>query len=110
MAVLVPVPEAPAAHGGDSLTVAVRIKPGSSRSRVGGRYLGPYGPALIIAVTAPPVDGRATEAARRALAEALGVRRGAVLLGAGAASRNKIFYVGGVSAEITRLLRQLRDG
>lgn len=92
------------------MTVAVRVKPGSSRSWVGGRYLGPYGPALVIAVTAPPVDGRATEAARRALAEALGVRRGAVSLGAGAAGRNKIFYVGGVSAEIAQRLHQLHDG
>lgn len=104
------MPEAPTACGGDSLTVAVRIKPGSSRSRVGGRYLGPYGPALVIAVTTPPVGGQATEAARRALAEALGVRRRAVSLGAGAASRNKIFYVGGVGAEITQTLHQLRDG
>ncbi|WP_025617907.1 DUF167 domain-containing protein [Salinispora cortesiana] len=105
-----PVPEAPDAHGDEPLTVAVRIKPGSSRSRVGGRYPGPYGPALVIAVTAPPVDGRATEAALRVLAEALGVRRRAVSLGAGAASRDKIFYVGGVSAEIAQTLHQLRDG
>jgi len=104
------VPEASDARIDEALTVAVRIKPGSSRSRVGGRYMGPYGPALVIAVTAPPVDGRATEAARRALAEAFGVRRAAVSLGAGAASRNKIFYVGGSGVEITRTLHRLRDG
>ncbi|WP_018721536.1 DUF167 domain-containing protein [Salinispora fenicalii] len=105
-----PVPEAPDARASESLTVAVRIKPGSSRSRVGGCYLGPYGPALVIAVTAPPVDGRATEAARRALAEALGIRRAAVSLGVGTVSRNKIFYVGGVGAEISEALHRLRDG
>lgn len=29
----------------DSLTVAVRVKPGSARARVGGRFDGPHGPA-----------------------------------------------------------------
>ena len=48
---------------------------GASRTRVGGRYDGPHGPALVVAVHAPAVDGRATEAARRALAEALGSGR-----------------------------------
>ncbi|MFC5945436.1 DUF167 domain-containing protein, partial [Micromonospora harpali] len=62
----------------DTLTVAVRVKPGASRVRVGGRRDGTLGPALVIAVNAPPVDGRATEAARRVLAAALGGRPAAV--------------------------------
>ena len=41
----------------------VRVRPGASRTAVGGRYDGPLGPALVVAVTAPAVDGRATEAA-----------------------------------------------
>jgi len=41
------------------LTVAVRVKPGSSRTRVGGLHAGPRGPALVIAVNAPAVAGRA---------------------------------------------------
>ena len=61
-------------HGRRSITVAVRVKPGASRPGSGGRHDGPHGPALVVAVTAPAVDGRATEAARRALAEALGLR------------------------------------
>ncbi|PMR57528.1 hypothetical protein C1A38_29480, partial [Verrucosispora sp. ts21] len=77
----------------DTFTVAVRVKPGASRARVGGRYDGPYGPALVIAVNAPAVDGRATEAARRALAEALGVRPATVSLRTGAASRDKLFQI-----------------
>ena len=75
------------------VTIAVRVKPGASRTRVGGHHDGPHGPALVIAVTAPAVGGRATEAARRALAEALGVRRSAVALRTGAASRDKLFTV-----------------
>ncbi len=94
----------------DTLTVAVRVKPGASRARVGGRFDGPHGPALVIAVNAPAVDGRATEAARRALADALGVRPAAVSLRAGAASRDKLFLVERPTPELPEVLRRLRDG
>ncbi|MEU5721743.1 DUF167 domain-containing protein [Micromonospora sp. NPDC047738] len=92
------------------LTVAVRVKPGAARARVGGRFDGPHGPALVIAVHAPAVDGRATEAARRALADALGVRPAAVSLRAGAASRDKLFLVERPAAGLPDVLRRLRDG
>ncbi|MFR9777675.1 DUF167 domain-containing protein [Micromonospora sp. MS34] len=94
----------------DPLTVAVRVKPGASRARVGGRFDGPHGPALVIAVNAPPVDGRATEAARRALADALGVRPAAVSLRTGAASRDKLFLVERPAPGLADVLRRLRDG
>ncbi|MEU8261323.1 DUF167 domain-containing protein [Micromonospora sp. NPDC048999] len=94
----------------DTLTVAVRVKPGSSRARVGGRFDGPHGPALVIAVTAPAVDGRATEAARRALAEALGIRPAVVSLRTGMASRDKLFLVERPAPGLPDVLRRLRDG
>ena len=94
----------------DSVTVAVRVKPGSAKVRVGGRFEGPYGPALVIAVHQPAVDGRATEAARRSLAEALRVRPAAVTLRTGAASRDKLFLVDGPGPLIDARLRRLRDG
>ncbi|MEU4561421.1 DUF167 domain-containing protein [Actinoplanes sp. NPDC023936] len=81
----------PVSSSGDS--VAVRVRPGAGRNRVGGRYDGPHGPALIVAVSAPAVDGRATEAVRRALADALGVRPAEVELRIGATSRDKVFTV-----------------
>jgi uncharacterized protein YggU (UPF0235/DUF167 family) len=86
------------------------VKPGSARVRVGGRYEGPYGPALVVAVPAPPVDGRATEAARRALAEALGVRQAQVDLRTGAASRDKLFTITDPPADLDDRIRSLRDG
>ncbi|QLQ37014.1 DUF167 domain-containing protein [Micromonospora robiginosa] len=92
------------------LTVAVRVKPGASRARVGGRFDGPYGPALVVAVHAPAVDGRATEAARRALADALGVRPAAVSLRSGAASRDKLFHIERPADGLPEALRRLRDG
>jgi len=92
------------------LSVPVRVRPGASRTAVGGRYDGPFGPALVIAVAAPAVDGRATEAARRALAAALGLRPASVLLRAGAASRDKLFTVDGAPEDVAARVDRLRDG
>lgn len=91
-------------------TVAVRVKPGASRDRVGGRYDGPHGPALVVAVTAPAVDGRATEAVRRALASALELRPAAVTLRVGATSRDKVFTVEADAESVAARVRDLRDG
>ena len=54
---------------------------------------GPYGPALVVAVREPAVDGRATAAALRAVAAALDLRPATVVLRGGAASRDKLFSV-----------------
>ena len=88
-------------------TIAIRVKPGASRTAVGGTYAGPYGPALIVTVGARPVDGRATEAALRALAGALQVRPSALRLKAGPASRDKLVEleaVAGVQERLAALL------
>lgn len=90
----------------EPVVVAVRVKPGASRTRVGGCHQGGHGPALVVAVTAPAVGGRATEAARRALAGALAVRPAAVALHRGATSRDKLFTV---PAELAARVRALRD-
>lgn len=85
----------------------MRVRPGAGRDRVGGRYDGPHGPAVIVAVSAPAVDGRATEAVRRALATALGVRAGEVELRIGATSRDKVFTVTAASREWEQRLTTL---
>jgi uncharacterized protein YggU (UPF0235/DUF167 family) len=54
------------------------------------------GEQLVIRVAASPVDGRATNEARRALAAALHVPPTAVRLVAGGRSRTKKFLVGGL--------------
>jgi uncharacterized protein YggU (UPF0235/DUF167 family) len=109
-----PAPTAAAAlnSGATAVSVAVRVRPGAGRDRVGGRYDGPHGPALVVAVGAPAVDGKATEAVRRALAGALGVRRADVALRLGATSRDKVFTVAtaGAAEAIGQRLAALRDG
>jgi uncharacterized protein (TIGR00251 family) len=76
--------------------VAIRVKPGAARTAVGGRH----GDALVVSVTARAVDGKATEAALRAVAEAFGVRRRDVSLVAGATSRDKVVDVDGEAGHL----------
>jgi uncharacterized protein YggU (UPF0235/DUF167 family) len=93
-----------------SLTVAVRVKPGASRTRVGGRYDGPGGQALVVAVTQRAVEGAATTAVLLAVAEALGVRRSAVRLVRGQTSRDKVLAIDDLSPDLAGRLTVLRDG
>ena len=83
------------------LRLTLRVRPGAGRTTVGGAHDG----ALVVRVTAPAVDGRATEAALRAVAGAFGVRRSAVTLVTGATARTKVVDVnGGDPAVLRRLL------
>ncbi len=92
-----------------SAIIPVRVKPGASRTKVGGCHAGPHGPALIVAVQAPAVDGRATEAARRALAEALGIAAARVALRTGAAARDKLFEVADPPSDLDDRVARLLD-
>jgi uncharacterized protein YggU (UPF0235/DUF167 family) len=91
-------------------TIAVRVKPAASRTAVGGRYDGPYGPALVVAVNAPPVDGRATEAVLRALAKVLRLRPAELTVRSGATSRDKLIEVADPPADLAARIDALRDG
>jgi uncharacterized protein len=83
-----------------SVRITVRVRPGSAHPGVGGEHDG----ALVVRVSARAVDGQATAAALAALARAFGVRRAAVTLVAGAASRTKIVDVEGADADELREL------
>jgi uncharacterized protein (TIGR00251 family) len=80
---------------GRGVVVNVHVQPRAGTNQVAGRH----GRALKIRVTAPPADGRATDAARRVLADALGVATAAVSLVSGERSREKRFAVEGVAAD-----------
>ena len=85
------------------MRITVWVRPGSPRPGVGGERDG----ALIVQVSARAVGGQATEAALAAVAAAFGVRRRAVTLVAGAASRTKILEIEGADpGALARLLAQ----
>jgi uncharacterized protein YggU (UPF0235/DUF167 family) len=71
---------------------------------------GSYGDAraLVVAVTERAVDGKATAAALRAVAAALGVPRSAVTLLTGAVSRDKVLLVRDPPADFAERLEALR--
>jgi uncharacterized protein YggU (UPF0235/DUF167 family) len=71
--------------------ITVRMVPRSSRTSVEVDERG-----IVVRVPAAPEAGRASEAARRALAEALGVPASETLLRRGSRSRTKVFEVPGV--------------
>lgn len=71
----------------------IRVKPSASRNQVGGCYPAPDGDRLVVAVTAPAVDGRANSAVQVVLAQALGVPKRDVAVVAGHTSRNKVVEV-----------------
>lgn len=77
--------------GGCALTV--KVTPRASKDAVLGAEEG----WLRLALAAPPVDGKANEAARRFLAEALGLPRAAVKLLSGQTARLKRFAAAGLS-------------
>jgi len=78
----------------DGCTLSVRLHPGARKNSV----TGIHADALKIALTAPPVDGKANEALIAFLAEALHLPRARVALVAGATSRAKVVRITGKSA------------
>ena len=87
-----------------AVRIEIRVRPGATFTRVGGAY----GEALVVAVVTRAVDGRATDAALAAVADAFRVRRRQVRLITGATSRTKIVEVIGDEATIRARLAELR--
>jgi uncharacterized protein len=77
---------------------------------VGGRHDGPFGAALVVAVSAPAVEGRATAAVLGALARALGLRRAALSVRSGGSSRDKLIEVADPPVDLLARVAALRDG
>jgi uncharacterized protein len=80
------------------LTLRVRVQPRASRNAVSGEREG----ALVVRLTAPPVEGAANEALARFLGKALGVAPSAVSVVSGATGRNKVVRVAGLDAATAR--------
>lgn len=81
-----------------SLLIRVHAQPKASRNSI----IGIHDDALKIAVTSPPVDGKANQAVAAYLAKVLGVAKRDVNLSSGQTSRRKVFQVSGKTMEEVR--------
>lgn len=78
-----------------NLEFEVRVVPRASRSEVVGEHDG----ALRVRIAAPPVEGAANDELVRLLAREFNVRRAAVQITAGLASKNKQVRIHGLAAD-----------
>mgnify|MGYP002085373625 FL=1 len=76
----------------------VRVSPRASRDGLGGERQG----ALVVRITAPPVEGAANDAVLRLLARVLRVPASAVEVRHGATGRDKLLHVAGLDAASVR--------
>jgi uncharacterized protein (TIGR00251 family) len=79
--------------GADSVTLEVLARPGSSRHAVIGA--GPRG--LIVALHAPPAEGRANAELVEVLADALAIPRASIAIERGGHGRNKLLRIASVN-------------
>jgi uncharacterized protein (TIGR00251 family) len=77
---------------------AVQVQPRASREEIKGEREG----ALVVRLTAPPVEGAANRALTRLLGRTLGVAPSAVAILSGAGGRRKRVAVAGIDAATTR--------
>lgn len=77
------------------VTFAVKVQPRARKNAI----TGTVGDAVKLALTAPPVEGRANKAVIQFLAEVLEIPRASVTIASGETGRNKVVRIGGVSRQ-----------
>ncbi|HEY6303793.1 MAG TPA: DUF167 domain-containing protein [Terriglobales bacterium] len=82
----------------DGATFAVKVHPRAKKNAM----TGDLGNAVKLALTAPPVGGKANEACIDFFAKLLNLPRSSVTIAAGRSSRNKVIRAAGLSAEEVR--------
>ena len=85
----------PVQQSAGAIIFSVKVQPRAKRNAV----VGELGDALKLALTAPPIEGRANEACIAFLAELLNVPRSSITIASGQNSRRKLIRVAGVTAE-----------
>lgn len=88
----------PIEEKGDHVLLRVRVQPRASRDAVAPMDDGRY----RVALTAPPVEGKANNALIAFMAHQLGIRKHALALAAGDASRDKTLRIDGLTIEEVR--------
>jgi uncharacterized protein (TIGR00251 family) len=89
------------------ISFAVKVHPRASKNAI----TGTVGDALKLALTAPPVEGKANQAVIEFFADLFQIPRSSVTIASGEASRNKVIRIAGVSkpAAEQRLAESLKS-
>jgi uncharacterized protein len=82
---------------------ALRVQPRASRNAI----VGVMGDAIKLAITAPPVDGKANQAVIEYLSDLFRVPKSSIVIVSGETGRNKLIAIRGVSAEQVRKVLNL---
>ena len=82
----------------NGITFAVKVYPRAKKNAI----TGAVGDALKLALTAPPVDGKANAACVEFFAKLLNLPRSSVTIAAGQTSRSKVIRVAGLTAQQVR--------
>jgi len=82
----------PVHESAKGITFAVKVHPRARKNAI----TGIVGNALKLALTAPPVEGRANQAVIEFLAELFAIPRSSVTIASGDTSRNKIVRISGL--------------
>ena len=91
----------------EQLLIEIRVRPNSSRNKVGGIAGDP--PRLVVAVQAPAVDGKANEAVLKELAKAFDCRARDFTIVFGELGRDKRLLVQGDLVALTKKYSELLD-
>ena len=91
----------------EQLLIEIRVRPNSSRNKVGGIAGNP--PRLIVAVQAPAIDGKANEAVIKELAKAFDCRARDFTIVFGELGRDKRLLVQGDLVALTKKYSELLD-
>ncbi|MCC2617559.1 DUF167 family protein [Aestuariibacter halophilus] len=93
-------------HRGDDLLLRCYVQPKASRDA----WVGLHGNELKVAITAPPVDGKANQHLCKFIAKQFGVSKSAVSVVKGHTSRHKTLSVTGISRLPDPLSKILSSG
>ncbi len=91
----------------DQLLIEIRVRPNSSRNKVGGSVGDP--PRLVVAVQAPAVDGKANEAVIKELAKAFDCRARDFTIVYGELARDKRLLITGDVAVLEKKFIELQQ-
>jgi len=82
----------------NGVTLAVKVHPRANKNAITGEV----GDVLRLALTAPPVDGKANDACIEFFAKLLNLPRSSVTIAAGQTSRNKVIRISGLTDQQVR--------